>query len=86
MRGQVVRAEGDVAVVCIGSKDRVQLGAEFDAYEFRYQGAISEGTDNYSRHKVGVVRITEIIDAHFARAKIVSGKVESRNMVELGRD
>jgi hypothetical protein len=83
MRGQIVRAEGDQIVLCIGSNDGADEGMTFNVFNVRYEGSITEGTDNYERKLVGTVSITEVIDGHFARANVMSGKVRLNDMVEL---
>jgi hypothetical protein len=36
-----------------------------------------------NREKTGVVEISEIVDEHYARARVLSGDVGEGNMVEL---
>ncbi len=83
MAGQVVRAEDNQVVLCIGNEGGAEEGMTFNAYRVTYEGAITEDTDEYLRTFSGTVEITEIIDGHFARAQVVSGDVKRNDMVEL---
>jgi hypothetical protein len=83
MSGQIVRVEGDQAVVCIGTEDGAKAGMLFHAYGIKYEGAIAEGSDNYEMYSVGTIEIESIIDEHFARAKVLRGNVKPTDIVEL---
>jgi hypothetical protein len=39
----------------------------------------------FRREHTGKVKITEIIDEHFAKATVISGKAEKNDIVELVR-
>jgi hypothetical protein len=87
MRGTIVDKTDKEIYLCIGSKDGARVGQQFDVYKvvkehFRYQArAITTWT--YKRIKTGIVKITEIVDEHFAKAEIVSGTAEKDFLVEL---
>lgn len=83
MRGQVVTVTGDEVVICIGSQDGAKAGQSLEVYDLIYEGATTEGGDNFRREHRGQVAIKSIINDHFARAKITSGKAEENDMVEL---
>lgn len=83
MRGQVVQVEEDQVVVCIGNEKGAKPGMSFDVFEVVYEGTIMEGTDSYRLEKVGGIEVQSIVDNHFARARITSGKVERNNVIEL---
>jgi hypothetical protein len=85
MRGSVVRTSDETIVVCLGSSERVEPGEQFTVYRTQYTGSIAEDTDHYSRKQVGEVRILKILDAHFARARITTGEVESGDIIEQVR-
>lgn len=81
MRGSVVSATGSEGVICIGSKDGATVGQILNSYKGNWQ---NEGkTARYARTPVGSVKITEIIDEHFAKVTAVSGKIEMGTIVEL---
>ena len=86
MRGPIVRVEDRQVVLCIGSRDGVEAGMVFNVFQVNYEGAVVEGTDNYSLQPVGEIEIHSVIDEHFARGYILHGDVESNNVVELSDD
>ena len=49
MAGQVVRAEDNQVVLCIGNEGGAEEGMTFNAYRVTYEGAITEDTDEYDR-------------------------------------
>jgi len=88
MRGQIVGVDGDQVVLCIGSRDGAKPGMTFDVFhvnydEIRYRGYISADANPYRRELAGSVTIEEVIDQHFARAKIKSGDIQRNDIVEL---
>lgn len=81
MRGAVLSAVDGEILLCIGSRDGAQAGQELKAYE--YVRSTSQRGTGFTRRQIGVVRITEIVDEHFARASVVSGSVKENAIVEL---
>ena len=82
MKGSIIEASDSDVYLCIGSKDGASVGQELDVYkilETRPQATF------FRREHTGKVRITEIIDEHFAKAKVISGKAEKNDIVELVR-
>jgi len=85
MRGQVLDVSDGMAYLCIGSQDGAQAGQELEAYRFtRLPSAASkQGPPAFKRERVGAVKITEVVDVHYARAKILTGEVRENDVVEL---
>ncbi|OHD66191.1 MAG: hypothetical protein A2176_08100 [Spirochaetes bacterium RBG_13_51_14] len=89
MRGTILEATGKDVYLCIGSKDGAQVGQKFEVYKISRQpgsytgkgGWIPYGT--YTRYKTGNVKITEIVNEHFAKAIILSGTAHKDYIVEL---
>ena len=82
MKGSIIEASDSDVYLCIGSKDGASVGQELDVYkilETRPQPTL------FGREYTGKVRITEIIDEHFAKAKVISGRAEKNDIVELVR-
>jgi hypothetical protein len=80
MKGSIIEASDSDVYLCIGSKDGATVGQELDVYK------IVMGTrawPRFSRVQTGKVKITEIIDEHFAKATVISGKAEKNDIVEL---
>jgi len=78
MRGSIIEASGSEVYLCIGSKDGASVGQELDVYEI-----IETKPTPFRRVLVGKVKITEIVDEHFAKATVISGKAEKNDIVEL---
>ncbi len=82
MKGSIVEASNSDVYLCIGSKDGASVGQELDVYKITQRQ--SKAT-RFRRVQTGKVKITEIIDEHFARATVISGKAEMNDIVELVR-
>lgn len=85
MRGQILEITDGMAYLCIGSADGAQVDQEYGVYKF-----IKSPTPNpksvqpsYRKEETGTVKIVEIVDEHMAKAKVLSGQVETNNVVEL---
>ena len=85
MRGQVVSDTNNNIVVCVGYEDGAKVGQRLNVYRFFDSNNHGEGGDTYERRNVGVVEVTSIIDEHFAKVKLVEGKVTTADMVQLER-
>lgn len=85
MRGQVVEVTGKDAVICVGSKDGASAGQVLSAYRIAPAsgGGSAKSPAKWERVSVGSVRISQVIDEHFARAEITAGEVQVNNLVEL---
>tara|TARA_Y100000034_G_scaffold72870_1_gene87797 strand:- start:312 stop:665 length:354 start_codon:yes stop_codon:yes gene_type:complete len=83
MRGQVIESSDDRILICIGAKHGAEVGHKFNVVRFHEEVAPGEGDDPYVIENVGVVQITNIVNDHFADVKLLSGKIEARDMVEL---
>jgi len=66
--------------ICIGTRDGAKVGQELDIYNII---SVSKTRPTFQREHVGKVKITEIVDEHFAKAKVISGKAEKNDIVEL---
>ncbi len=80
MKGSIIEASNSDVYLCIGSKDGASVGQELDVYKIIQRQ--SKATP-FRRELIGKVKITEIIDEHFAKATVVSGKAEKNDIVEL---
>jgi hypothetical protein len=85
MRGQVLQASDGMVYLCVGRADGAKKGQRLSAFRFvpsRTPG--SKGNPPmFKREKTGQVEITEVVDEHYARAKVISGEVREGSMVEL---
>ncbi len=83
MKGSIIHTTDDSVYLCIGKKDGASVGQELDVYRMTFTG--HPKAPSFMREKTGKVKITEIVDEHFATAVIVSGKAEKNDIVELVR-
>ncbi len=84
MRGQILEATADGVYLCIGSADGAEVGQELKVYRF-VRVLTMKTTPNYKREEMGTVQITEIVDEHFAKAKILTGEARENYIVELDK-
>jgi hypothetical protein len=80
MKGSIIEADDSNVSLCIGSNDGAEVGQELNVYKIR---TISKARSTFQRELTGKVKITEIVDEHFAKAKVISGKAAKDDIVEL---
>ena len=80
MKGSIIEISDSEVYLCIGRKDGASVGQELDVYKIinTKPKAIA-----FKREHTGKVKITEIVDEHFAKAMVISGKAEKNDIVEL---
>ena len=84
MRGQILEAAGTNVYLCIGSKDGAKVGQEYAVYRFvREISPNPKLPPRFRREEKGAVKITEIVDEHYAKAKVVAGEAKVNDVVEL---
>lgn len=88
MRGTILMAAGNEVYLCIGSKDGARVGQKFDVYKLSAQAIAQPGKGGvpgprFRKDKTGTVKITEIVNEHFARATVTSGTVLKDYIAEL---
>src|SRR5512136_144756 len=70
MKGSIIETYDSEIYLCIGTRDGAMVGQELDVYKIR---TISKARSTFQRVHTGKVKITEIVDEHFAQAKVISG-------------
>lgn len=85
MKGQILEADNNLAYLCIGSHDGARVGQEFSVYKFVKISGPHKTTAAFKRKKTGTVKITEIVNEHFAKASVTAGDAKENYMVELNR-
>ena len=87
MRGQILEVSDNEAYLCIGRKDGAEVGQEYTVYNFRKTLLRNEKSPQftYIKEKTGTVKLIEIVDEHFAKAKILTGEAKVNDVVELSR-
>ncbi len=82
MKGSIIEASDSEVYLCIGSRDGAAVGQELDVYKILQT---KPQPTLFKREYTGKVRINEIVDEHFAKATVISGKAEKNDIVELTR-
>ncbi|MBL8020752.1 MAG: hypothetical protein JNM27_13860 [Leptospirales bacterium] len=78
MKGSIVETSAEGVTICAGKKDGAAVGQELSVYHIlRLKNA------SFSKQKVGIIKITQVFDEHFAKATVASGKAEMGDIVEL---
>lgn len=85
MRGQILESTNEEAFICIGSADGAEVGQEYKIYNFIKLPDTKSNRPNYRKELKGKVLITEIVDEHYAKAKVLSGEARQNDVVELDR-
>lgn len=80
MKGSIIEASDSEVYLCIGSKDGASVGQELNVYKII---RVTAARPTFRREHTGKVKITEIVDEHFAKATVISGKAEKDDIVEL---
>jgi hypothetical protein len=80
MKGSIIETYDSDIYLCIGSNDGAAVGQELDVYKII---TINKARSTFQREHSGKIKITEIVDEHFAKAKVISGKAEKNDIVEL---
>jgi len=83
MRGQILESTGEGVYLCIGSADGAEVGQEYKVYKFVKMQNLKTMQPNYKREETGTVIITEIVDEHYAKAKIQTGEAKENYIIEL---
>lgn len=86
MKGQVLEVNDGQVVLCIGKADGATAGQEFQVYRYKRTPYVSpkQTAQRFKREEVGSVRITQVVDVHYAEASVVSGDVQVHDVAELG--
>ena len=88
MKGSIVEKYDSEVYLCIGKKDGAVVGQEFDVYKVTEEKpatgkAGGRTTPTFSMEKTGKVKITEILDEHFAKSIVIEGTAEKNYIVKL---
>ena len=83
MRGQILEATDEGVYLCIGSADGAKVGQEFKVYKFVKMSELRPKQANFKREETGTIKITEIVDEHYAKARRLTGEAKENYIVEL---
>jgi len=85
MKGQILDVSDKEAYLCIGSAEGAKAGQEFPV--FRYvklpYSSPKQTTPSFKREEVGSVKITQVVDVHYAKATILNGDIKVNDVAEL---
>ena len=85
MRGSVVKVAGNALVLCVGKLHGAKAGQVLKVYRNVEHPHGGRSPMSFMRKDVGTVRISEVVDDHYANAVIVTGTVKANDIVELRR-
>lgn len=83
MRGQILDVTDDGVYLCIGRKDGAVVGQEYAVYRFIRTSNFKSSIPTYKKEDTGTVKLTEITDEHYAKAKVIAGEAKVHDIVEL---
>jgi hypothetical protein len=85
MRGQILEVADGEAYLCVGSRDGAKPGQELAVYRFVRMPTVTSKAvmPLYKRESAGRIKIVEIVDEHYARAKVLAGEVKANYVTEL---
>lgn len=85
MRGQILESTDEGIYLCIGSADGAEVGQEYKVYKFVRTAETKSMQPNYKKKETGTVKITDIVDEHYAKARILTGEAKENYVVELNK-
>lgn len=85
MKGQILHVSDGEAYLCIGSAEGAKAGQEFPVYRYiMLPGTGPKQTPpSFKREAVGSVKITQVVDVHYAKAAILRGGIKVNDVAEL---
>lgn len=85
MSGQVLEVNGNEIYLCIGQSGGAVVGQEYAVKKFVKTENISGKLNqpSYKQEETGTVKITEIVDEHYAKAQITEGVAQVYFYVDL---
>jgi hypothetical protein len=85
MRGQILEVADNEAYLCVGSRDGAKVGQELAVYRFVRMPTVTSKSPLpiYKRESAGRIKIVEIMDEHYARARVLSGDVKANYVAEM---
>jgi hypothetical protein len=84
MKGQILDVSDGEAYLCIGSAEGAKAGQEFLVYRHEKLPYLEKGgSPSFKREEVGAVKISQVVEEHFAKAKILRGDIKVNDVAEL---
>lgn len=86
MKGQVVKVNDGEVVMCIGSREGAKAKDEFRVMRSTFRtDVVEDGESDYELVEVGRVEIVDVVDDHYAVAKVVTGDIQIHDVAERAR-
>ncbi len=86
MKGQVVKVNEEEVVVCIGSREGAKVNDEFRVMRSIFRtDVVEDGESDYELVEVGRVEIVDVVDEHYAVAKVVDGDIQLHDVAERAK-
>jgi len=82
MRGSIIESTDSHVYLCVGSADGARAGQEMDVYRVNSRFNQKSGQWSFTRVPTGKIRITQIVDEHFAKAEVISGTAAKNEIAE----
>ncbi len=85
MSGQVLEVADNEVYLCIGQSGGAVVGQEYTVKKFvkTINPAARKSEPFYKQEETGTVKITEIVDEHYAKAVITAGVAKANYFVDL---
>lgn len=84
MKGAIIESSSAGVYLCIGTADGAQVGEVLAVVHVKRVARGGKGqAPKFEREAVGTIRIDKIVDEHYARATVLTGKVRKHDIVEL---
>ncbi len=84
MKGSVIDVAEEGIYFCIGTPEGAKVGEDYDVLHVsRDISGHPRSTPRFKHVKVGRVKVEEIVDVHYAKAKVIDGKVEKGDLISL---
>ncbi|MEP7012600.1 MAG: hypothetical protein ABJC13_19940 [Acidobacteriota bacterium] len=84
MAGSVIESSSEGVYLCIGTPDGAKVGQALEVVRMiRDPGVNPKQGARFHPERVGSVRIDSIVDEHFAKATVTSGKARKGDIVRL---
>lgn len=84
MAGSVIEASAESVYLCIGTAEGAKVGQVLEVVRIRRDRTVNAKHGvRFRRHDVATVKIESIVDEHFARASVVTGRAKKGDIVRL---
>lgn len=84
MRGTILEVSSGEVYLCVGKTDGASVGQEMDVFRIDTQaGKNPKSPPAFKRVKLGRIQIVELVQDHYARAKVLTGAAPKGAIAEI---